>query len=241
MDNRFTINSAHQSFTDKQKDLFASLENAEKSAPKLIQNQQMEVDDKEDNKPEFTSKQRDDRRRDRNECSGKSDKNPRMRQYKSRESIFKRPEAPISRCLPHGRTPGFRKNPNQWTKYTLEDVKDEDMSDRSNTQAAFSFLKSLEKSKSESEEKLDSLPEKIIFKKSSIIRKKQTNIEDKANEEEDKCSFRSSKVVMPEYVVGQAGKKDKKKKNKVISTSSSETSKVQLKLNHLDDEYEDDM
>ena len=38
------------------------------------------------------------------------------------------------------RTPDYKTNPGKWTKYSLEDVGNEDMSESSNTRAAFAFL-----------------------------------------------------------------------------------------------------
>src|SRR5699024_3675435 len=103
--------------------------------------------------------------------------------------------------------PDFKKNPHKWKKYSLADVKDEDMSDRSNTKTALSFLNELKSrnimdtsdSESTSEE-----PRKIVFNKlPSTLKTTSLN-----NKEEVKSSFRSSKVVMPEYVVGQKVKKE---------------------------------
>lgn len=38
------------------------------------------------------------------------------------------------------RTPDYKMNPKKWTKYSLEDVDNEDMTESSNTKAAFAFL-----------------------------------------------------------------------------------------------------
>lgn len=144
-----------------------------------------------------------------------------MRQFRGKESIFKRPQDPINKN--YMRTiPDFKKNPHKWKKYSLADVKDEDMSDRSNTKAALSFLNEL-KNRSSEEMVTDRTEEmqKIVFKKV------YTTVKDDTKNEEEKPSFRSSKVVMPEYVVGQKVKKDKK--NRKIQSSGS----AQLKLDHL--------
>ncbi|XP_044269763.1 protein TSSC4 [Tribolium madens] len=148
-----------------------------------------------------------------------------MKQFRGKESIFKRPQDPVSKN--YMRTiPDFKKNPHKWTKYSLADVKDEDMSDRSNTKAALSFLNELKNRSNESmvTDKTEEI-QKIVFKKV------HTTVKDNLKNEDEKPSFRSSKVVMPEYVVGQKVKKDKK--NKKIQNSSG----GQLKLDHLlDDE-----
>ncbi|EFA11351.1 U5 small nuclear ribonucleoprotein TSSC4 [Tribolium castaneum] len=144
-----------------------------------------------------------------------------MRQFRGKESIFKRPQDPVSKN--YMRTiPDFKKNPHKWTKYSLADVKDEDMSDRSNTKAALSFLNELKNRNSEMVTDKSEEMKKIVFKKVHT-----TTVKDNLKSEDEKPSFRSSKVVMPEYVVGQKVKKDKK--NKKIQSGGG----GQLKLDHL--------
>lgn len=158
---------------------------------------------------------------------------------RGKESIFKRPEAPISKCLPVGRLPDFRKNPHNWTKYTLDDVKDEHMSERSNTAAAMSFLKELEERR-QSHVDMDveetSSSKRIVFNKKALIKDAETEEAGAERSDENKVVFRSSKVVMPEYVIGQKIKKNKRNKEKKNCNVSK-----QLKLDHLseiDDEVE---
>lgn len=206
----FKINSSHQSFNDKQKNVFDQLSALENNIHKPA-TQQQPINIQRSNRT-FLIEQREE-----------------TKYLRGRESIFKRPEQPISRCLPVGRVPDFRKNPSKWTKYSLEDVKDEDMSERSNTAAALSFLKELENRKETlTDFKSEPPPEKIIFKKSSLI-KEEVN----EKKEIQSSSFKNSKVVMPEYIVGQKVKKEKKNKEKRNASSLK-----QLKLDHLS-QYDD--
>lgn len=150
-----------------------------------------------------------------------------------KESIFKRPELPIQKCMPMRHVPDYKKNPHKWKKYSLEDA---DCSDRTNTAAAFDFLREIEKRKEDEEEEKDvsEEPSKIVFKKSTKLRGAE------ASEENDGSKLKGSKVVMPEYVVGQKKvKKGEGKKAKPERTSGDK--QKELKLDHLmDDEEEDD-
>ncbi|KAJ8981077.1 hypothetical protein NQ317_007214 [Molorchus minor] len=149
-----------------------------------------------------------------------------------RKAFFKKPQNPIPKNYIN-RIPDFKKNPHKWTKYSLDDVKEDDMSDKGNTRAALSFLKELEDRKSTNmecdDDGNDDLPTKITFKRYTY----PVSIKKEDNKDEDisKPSFRSSKVVMPEYVVGQKAKKDKK------NNSTKTTTGKELKLDHL---YEED-
>lgn len=110
------------------------------------------------------------------------------------------------------------------------------MSERSNTAAAMSFLREIDLRKKQDEEGQQSnvLPEKIVFKK-------RRNDGSKAGTSSvsvsmaDTVTFRSSKVVMPEYVVGQKVHKPKKQ-----SECRQKACGKELKLNHLLDEDEED-
>lgn len=149
--------------------------------------------------------------------------------FRGKESIFKRPEEPLSKCLPVRRMPDFHKNPHKWTKYSLDDVKIEDTSDRANTTAALSFLREMEQRKSEKMNvDVVEIFTKPQFNKSALLHKKTL--------EEEKLAFRGSKIVMPEYVVGQ---KKTVKKN-TASKSTKNISAKEIKLNHLLDEDECD-
>lgn len=212
----FQLKGQSKEFADRQNDLFNQLDVLEKNSKNRLSNIE---------RPGY------------NEETFVVSENPHRSETKSlrgKESIFKRPEAPISKCLPVGRVPDFRKNPQKWTKYTLNDVKDEDMSEKSNTAAAMSFLKELEARK-ETNDEMDCSSNKITFNKTALAKS--------AHEKEcylmqivdQKITFKSTKLVMPEYVIGQKIKKNKKNKGKRLCNATK-----QLKLDHLT-EVEDDV
>ena len=84
-------------YEEKKKALFASLESAEKSMLKDSSLKQTKnIDYKFD---------RDGRNRD---CDKRTTKSGFVNKFRGRESIFKRPDAPIDKCLPHGRRPDYK-------------------------------------------------------------------------------------------------------------------------------------
>jgi hypothetical protein len=106
-----------------------------------------------------------------------------------------------------------------------------------NTTAAFSFLKEIENRKNE-ESRMDDDDDsgscqKIVFKKSVKLRQKEVNVDSQL----DVKKIQSTKVVMPEYVVGE--KRQKLKKDKPRNPPAATTSKTSLHLSHLDDEEEE--
>ena len=111
---------------------------------------------------------------------------------KSNRHSFKRP-------LNRGRIPDHTKNPSKYTKYSLSDAPN--VSDRSNTQAALSFLKELGDRKAkmqESKETPHENPSKIMFK-----RPKRSVNETNANQNNDSpCAI--TQRVLPEAVVGRS-------------------------------------
>lgn len=129
---------------------------------------------------------------------------------------------------------------------------DADISDRTNTSAAFDFLKEIEDRKDSSDDDDDDIPyldqegtsdlnsrkrHMILVKRTSSI--KARTIDDSDEETDNKVVLKGSKVVMPEYVIGQ---KVKKNKNKVrTNTLAVKIKSKEMKLNHLfDDEDNDD-
>lgn len=148
-----------------------------------------------------------------------------------KESIFKKPSLPIDKCLKPRLRPDYQVNPDKWKKYSLEDV---ETSDRSNSAAAFAFLREIEKRKEAAE--LEATPaggsQKIVFKKSTKLRPVEEA------EEEDKPTTRGSKVVMPEYVVGQKRQR-KSDKPRRLGDSSKDKRSQQLKLDHLNEEEDE--
>ncbi|XP_017475786.1 PREDICTED: uncharacterized protein LOC108366036 [Rhagoletis zephyria] len=161
-----------------------------------------------------------------------------LSRMRGKESIFKKPEMPLSKCLKPRRTPDYKVNPQKWTKYSLADV---DISDHTNTAAAFQFLKQMDEQLEARAEKEGNFEEgklKIEFKRSSKIRKQMKAKEDDElkDVEVDKPRLKGSKVVMPEYVVGQ--QRESKKKHKV-ATENKVRAAGTLKLEHLQEEDEE--
>ncbi|KOX77471.1 hypothetical protein WN51_09795 [Melipona quadrifasciata] len=182
-----------------------------------------------------------------------------MRRFRGKESIFKRPEGPAPRALSRN-IPDFHKNPHKWKKYSLDDVSNDDMTEESNTRAALSFLKelkarkSLEKVQESMEMDVDQSSSgkrsqaKITFKSKKqktsedVEFKKPRNNADKTGntpvviETDNKPVFRSSKIIMPEYVVGQ---KKKKKIKRDVHPVKVDRAK-QLRLDHLEEPDEEE-
>ncbi|EDW93985.1 uncharacterized protein LOC6533563 [Drosophila yakuba] len=161
----------------------------------------------------------------------------RLRRLRGKESIFKKPELPIGRCLKPRKTPDYQVNPHKWKKYSLSDV---DISDQSNSAAALSFLRQMDAQREAEGEDNESPPAdgKIEFKRTSKLNRKLKNLKQQEVEdvELDKPQLRGSKLVMPEYVIGQ--KPQKQKKSKTKSDQSRAAGKLQL--SHLAEEDEQD-
>ncbi|XP_050096210.1 uncharacterized protein LOC126578058 [Anopheles aquasalis] len=179
--------------------------------------------------------------------------------YRNRESIFKRPAAPIGHCLKRSTVPDFQRNPQKWTKYTLEDV---DTSERTNTAAAFSFLRQIEEQRETSlalqnaleagdvqDSQEDTQPPKHGFCKSVVRFNRSVRLRGQLEEAdeppepatEDRPQMNGRRVLMPEYVVGQ---KVPKRSKRILGGSSTATSKAnpstQMQLDHLMEENEED-
>ncbi|KAH8305235.1 hypothetical protein KR018_006111 [Drosophila ironensis] len=157
----------------------------------------------------------------------------RLRRMRGKESIFKKPELPIGRCLKPRKTPDYQVNPHKWKKYSLADV---DISDQSNSAAALSFLRQIDAQKeAEAEEVAGG---KIEFKKTSKLSRnlKQLQQQEEADTELEKPQLRGSKLVMPEYVIGQKPSRQRKSKPKANQSRASGT----LQLSHLAEDEEAD-
>lgn len=203
------------------------------------------------------------------------------RKHQGKQSIFKRPELPITKCLKSRRpNPDYsvrytfyltvvcksvscyiyihisipQINPHKWQKYSLNDA---DISDRTNTAAAFTFLKELAERNSltneedllwiDSDESNSSRPIKFNKRKSddghhSSLAELKDDLDGK-----ERCdatsTMKGTKVLASEYVVGQPKPKFNKSKRmrndagKVVPSSGT----VALRLDHLlDDEDECD-
>ena len=120
-------------------------------------------------------------------------------------------------------------NPKKYTKYSLADVSRDDMSERTNSRAAFDFLRELKQRRDAEEEKHEEpmpLDGKVAFRKPT---KKARKDEDEAASSSSSSSVvqDGNKRVLPECVVGQ-----KRPKDKGQSRSSSKPSK-KVKLTQL--------
>merc|ERR1719245_132865 len=118
-----------------------------------------------------------------------------------------------------GKVPDHVKNPEKYTKYSLKDVPE--LSDRSNSAAAFDFLRNLKENKDEETEPPADLSQKIVFKKRE---KKEANIKkvDKSIEEDE------SSVKPKECKIEQSSNSKSKSKKK----------SKQMLLSHLDEDEE---
>lgn len=243
----FTLRGGDAAFANRQKRLFDQLSIAESQCnkPERLKN-------------DFTAMCAD------NASQGSStiDIEPRRltKRFRGRQSMFKRPEGVAPRAVPKN-IPDYHRRPHKWIKYTLDDVSSEDMTEHSNTQAAMSFLKELkarrkkeEVDKSEEDMDVDSYESdlqsctkttcksnkrtaasQIVFKKPEI--KEAKTSEAVVIETNEKPIFRSSKIILPEYVIGQAPKKSPKQNRPAVKVDRSK----ELRLDHLQepDEEED--
>ncbi|XP_001353709.2 uncharacterized protein [Drosophila pseudoobscura] len=161
-----------------------------------------------------------------------------LKRMRGKESIFKKPEMPIGRCLKPRKTPDYQMNPHKWKKYSLEDV---DISDQSNSSAALSFLRQMDaqrQTEAGDDAEMDA-GGKIEFKKKSKLNRnlKKLEAEEVADVELDKPRLRGSKLVMPEYIIGQK-KPQKQTKSKPSDNKIRAAGKLQL--SHLAEEDGDD-
>ena len=117
-----------------------------------------------------------------------------------------------------GRVPDFVKNPEKYTKYSLKDVPE--VSNKSNSAAAFDFLRKLKEDK-DTEPAAD-LNQKIVFKKRE---KKVVTEKDKSEEEETKP------------VRSEASSSDKPK---LKTKDSKSKNKSKPMLSHLDEDEEEE-
>ncbi|XP_065340144.1 U5 small nuclear ribonucleoprotein TSSC4 [Cloeon dipterum] len=165
------------------------------------------------------------------------------RQLRGQESLFKRPELPPPRHQPR-QPPDHHKNPHRWTHYTLGDVSRDDMSDRTNTSTALSFLDELRKRRERDGEDMEvdgQPPQPVLFKKpvrSARDRKKSPE----PSKSGEGPVFQGTKRVMPEYVVGQKRRgvgREAKESRKGDKPMHSDSKKLKL-LHLLKDDDDDD-
>ena len=158
---------------------------------------------------------------------GHVDKSSKRRE-ESEEKDFKRPKFDTRHNQRGGRgrgggrggkVPDFVKNPENYTKYSLKDVPE--VSDRSNSAAAFDFLRKLKDGKQEDSEPPADLSQKIVFKK-----REKKNSKNSRDETESCGDVKSAKSESTSSMT-KSKPKDKKKKSN------------QLMLSHLDEEEDE--
>ncbi|KAI5637106.1 hypothetical protein NE865_10156 [Phthorimaea operculella] len=163
-----------------------------------------------------------------------------MKQFRGRESIYKRKELNMQQCLRRRTIPDHMKNPQKYQYYSLSDVTQDQMSDATNTATALAFIREMEK-REENAKMEPEFDDTGVFKKPTFQASK--TIKKEEDHQEEKPVFKSNKIIMPEYVVGMSKKKDKKPKSLVkdrSSTSANNEKKAELKLNHLFDDCDEE-
>ncbi|XP_014485378.1 PREDICTED: protein TSSC4 [Dinoponera quadriceps] len=245
----FVLRGGDAAFANRQKLLFDQLSIAENRCNKHdrceINDNEMRVDVDSCNR-DTTSREHVKRRRETRRFSGK-------------ESLFKRPEGLAPRTKGFRSVPDHHRNPHKWIKYSLADVSNEDMTEKSNTQAAMSFLKELKARRKteadESDEKMDIEScnlnaqdcKEAIFKHRKrastsqiVFRKPQTketeNSKIVVTGSDDKPMFRNSKIILPEYVIGQKPKKIPRRNKPVVKSDRVK----ELRLDHLEEPDEEE-
>jgi len=233
----FKLNSDSQ-FSDRSQSVFGSIDDIASKA-----NNKLSKDRKKDTSSE-----------DFNEDERKKT----TQDFKGRESIFRSPNEsgwPPSSGRGHRRSDNSRRhrqdhhrhrprpprkvpdhivNPDKYTKYDLSDVSKDQMSDRSNTRAAFDFLaemkdRQIDKSADSSKDDQNADSSKVTFKKPVRQMQKTSTSGSSSNVVKD-----GVKRVMPECVVGQKRSKDPVRKN----SNKKAKSQSQISLSHLDEDEE---
>ncbi|KAG8237855.1 hypothetical protein J437_LFUL002464 [Ladona fulva] len=163
------------------------------------------------------------------------------KKFRGKESIFKVPDVPPLKLTS---IPDFKRHPHRWVRYSLGDVSADDMSEQSNRAAALSFLREVDERKrreTEEEDEMDKADKKpIVFRnpkgKMAVPEKKDCKVSE-VDDEETKPHFVSTKLVMPEYVVGEKRSKKRTRHDaKASKDGSSKCLSSSIKLDHLNDE-----
>jgi len=243
-DKDFKLKSSSEGFDTRTKDIFANIDSLASTSKKQQNSEEKEKQPRK--RITAPSPPPEDNCRD-------SDKKI-TEEFKDCESIFRTPNesgwpparSRHDRKRPHHgnqrgprRTPDHVVNPNKYKKYDLSDVSKDQLSDRSNSRAAFDFLRQLKDSKNDDESDENptesSEERKVSFKKPSTF-KKPPSVEStsKPSAVQD-----GHKRILPEYELGQKAKKSVVK----LSDKTSEKSKIKssktISLSHLDEEDED--
>lgn len=158
-----------------------------------------------------------------------------MKQFKGKESIFKKPQDNLKDCLKARKIPDYMKHPEKWVYYSLADVTPDQMSDATNTATAQTFLREMEE-RADGDKDKDS--DDFVFKKPTFYI--SSAYKKDSNKPLPKVKIENNKVIMPEYVVGVTKKKENK--NKIITeplNNPENTKKAELKLQHLFEEEDE--
>ncbi|XP_011501037.1 PREDICTED: uncharacterized protein LOC105364724 [Ceratosolen solmsi marchali] len=190
------------------------------------------------------------------ELSIKSHKKIKIKGFRGRQSLFKRPEGPAPRSK-FRIIPDYRKNPTKWTCYSLDNVSD--ISNETNSETAFLFLNELRQRKQHELKKQYKFKEKLNVRSQNLTHDLDNNTPDNKSieiearsisdnehkntisfrkpqikkescKEDDKPEFRHNKIIMPEYLVGTKKISKKKQTNiklqKVLKNN-------EMRLDHL--------
>lgn len=156
-----------------------------------------------------------------------------MKQFRGKESIFKKPQENLRECLRSRKIPDYMKNPQKWVYYSLADVTPEQMSDATNMVTAQTFIREMEEQEA-SMVNGNQIDDDFVFKKPTFYMSSALKKVSKKPKEEEKVIFKNNKIIMPEYVVGVSKKKEKKEKPAKDSQNHADNvKKVELKLQHL--------
>ena len=162
--------------------------------------------------------------------------------YKGEESMFKQPMPklkkpsykPRTQSFPmrsKHRVPDHKKNPQKWTKYSLASTSD--ITEKSNSAAAFSFLREIEERKRKEnagqEEDIGDEEGKVVFKKPKA----------KIEQNQEGKTYRDGKLVMPAFEFGAKKGSKHKSKDSVPSTSKRQNTQAAI-LSHLEEDVDDE-
>jgi Tumour suppressing sub-chromosomal transferable candidate 4 len=240
MSKEFSLTGGDADFANRQKSVFDQLGSI--SVPSST-TPSVTIDDFKSRRDSSSRRSSSSSSRDQDSPRKRSRETRETKQFRGQESLFKRPEPPPPWRRGGGRMPDHKRNPQGWTRYSLGDVSSDDMSDRTNTSTALSFLNELKKRKDrdeyDDEDKMD-----VDEKRQSLQFKRPAR---KQNEVEVFCpsaersdsqgpQFRGSKRVMPEYVVGQKSGKSVKRGDVKVKKDAQNTR--EMKLSHLVDSEE---
>ena len=235
----YQLQSTSDGFQSRSKDIFANLDSIADTKSKIKRNDNDDYDEKRQHQNRSRSPPSRDEKRYSKEFKGRESifRTPNESGWPPSRSDDRRPRSSQNRHRRGGpsKVPDHVINPKKYTKYDLSDVSKEQMTDRSNTRAAFDFLNQLKtRNENEDDEKCQEVDEgKISFKKPI----KKSNISSEASS--SNVVKDGVKRVMPECVVGMKRSLEKSKTEFSSTSKKSKSSKNKIALSHLDDDEED--